>query len=1169
METWRRDVLIHPREMEMKKQITTVAFSLFMALIFIFTSCNNILDPPNTGGSPATGSEPGKGLVNISLGYSRNILPITVFDSYEFAFTRTGYTTIETDQLTAISLATGTWNLDVNAYNTINGVRTLAATANQDINIQAGTQTVTIQLTPVKTSGDGTFTYYIQIPAGTTVDELSLDDIALGGAVTSGGITTYSGIKTIPAGSYFLIINLTNAAENEAGDFEAVYIYPDNETQYGTAANPKVFASADFKAPHDNTPPIVNTGTTVTSWLGFSLNTIGTGDAPVATRYATYTDKTGTYEEVLRIVPPAAGYAGWGGYAMSRPNINGTVNISMRAWVEKGDDEDVYVFWQGRNSPYPSDSTAHKPLTADQFGKWITVNQTFDTGANMTIALMGHNNATPDEGLHGATVYIRDIRYFLNGNPVIGTHIYPESIFINEKPTTGALSLANDITQQLTLTFAPADTTYKTVTWASSATNVATVSTSGLVTPVTGATGPVTITVNGTGKNADGGNITISDSIALQINPAPVRVKITTGNGITSTDSGVTAATNAITIGDKRTVTATVTGGSGDYEIRWFVGAGEDANVTTNNVARLKAATGDENEVRAIGYTNPKASTVNDTVTGNNAGTGSVNHHTGTGSVTLYARAYQNGNRVANAEPATLTVNTTTASDTSRTMGSFNIGAVYADKFEIGGLTGMSQTDLNNMGFSTVTDANGLKPASTAAGLTIQVGSNNLTYNADTTLDSSILNYQRLSGSAGDTVVLNGSVSANKPNTVTATSGIKLHGHTLIWHESVPNWQRLLGDAAVYTQTASNTFVDSAGETISQRTAQENVRANGLKFLESYLRQVVTSTNFTASNTYLVASWDVLNEVFGERGYGTAHWTEGLATKPWSGSNPSWFDGLRRDDENVTAGINNHPVIWWHSIGPDYVYWAFYYTRKYTPAGVSLVYNDYNLDVTPTKADKAIAMMKWVNDQYTARKAADPSHDLGKGDKLADVLGLQAHYNAADTGVYSNVNTVLGKARTANLHVVVSELTGQAYDWSPEYNGARYSTDGAGAQTHWEMLPRYAEGHTDANENIRGEMTARREMNQAFIFAQAFRAYVANSDVVDRVTFFGISGGLGSYRPYCYPFDGSSRPKPIVYAIMDSEQFYQDHTQRSEAQWPKVAAQGGSGKNNNVSSDFY
>jgi len=111
-------------------------------------------------------------------------------------------------------------------------------------------------------------------------------------------------------------------------------------------------------------------------------------------------------------------------------------------------------------------------------------------------------------------------------------------------------------------------------------------------------------------------------------------------------------------------------------------------------------------------------------------------------------------------------------------------------------------------------------------------------------------------------------------------AGLKIHGHTLAWHQQSPGWMNYDG--------------------ISRNEAIEN--------LENHAKTV--AAHFKGR----VISWDVLNEAIMDNPPNPQNWRASLRQCPWL-----------------------------NAIGPDYVELVFRAAREADPAAV-LYYNDYNLD---------------------------------------------------------------------------------------------------------------------------------------------------------------------------------------------------------------------------------
>ncbi|GIJ47131.1 hypothetical protein Val02_40170 [Virgisporangium aliadipatigenens] len=127
------------------------------------------------------------------------------------------------------------------------------------------------------------------------------------------------------------------------------------------------------------------------------------------------------------------------------------------------------------------------------------------------------------------------------------------------------------------------------------------------------------------------------------------------------------------------------------------------------------------------------------------------------------------------------------------------------------------------------------------------------------------------------------------------TNGMRLRGHTLVWHNQTPAW--------VFQNASGGPLTDSAAD-----------KAILLTRLENHIRAV--AGRYAAD----VDHWDVANEVIDEN-------------QP---------DGLRRSDWYTIAGL-------------DYLRTAFRVAREVAP-NAKLFINDYNTNVT-TKRDKLYALV--------------------------------------------------------------------------------------------------------------------------------------------------------------------------------------------------------------------
>ncbi|MBE5937559.1 MAG: endo-1,4-beta-xylanase [Lachnospiraceae bacterium] len=117
-------------------------------------------------------------------------------------------------------------------------------------------------------------------------------------------------------------------------------------------------------------------------------------------------------------------------------------------------------------------------------------------------------------------------------------------------------------------------------------------------------------------------------------------------------------------------------------------------------------------------------------------------------------------------------------------------------------------------------------------------------------------------------------------------AGLKMRGHTLIWHSQTPGW-------------LFRVDYDEDGDYVDRETM--------LARMESYIKKVLTFCN--EEHPGLVYAWDVCNETM----------------------NDSQYSGHRTDSP------------WYITIGEDYIEKAFEFARKYADKDTKLFLNDYGI----------------------------------------------------------------------------------------------------------------------------------------------------------------------------------------------------------------------------------
>ena len=175
---------------------------------------------------------------------------------------------------------------------------------------------------------------------------------------------------------------------------------------------------------------------------------------------------------------------------------------------------------------------------------------------------------------------------------------------------------------------------------------------------------------------------------------------------------------------------------------------------------------------------------------------------------------------------------------------------------------------------------------------------------------------------------------AVKFDTVDATlqwcldNGVKMRGHTLVWHAQTPDWFFKEG------------FQDN-GKLVDYDTMAAR--------LDSYIEQVLTYVQTEYPG--VIYAWDVVNEAVDPDNFDPESYFS-VRTK---------YDGTRDN-------------LWYSTLGEDYVELAFVSARKYADPEVKLFYNDFNTFMS--------------NKRFNIYKLCNELHKKG----LIDGIGMQAYW---------------------------------------------------------------------------------------------------------------------------------------------------------------------------------
>jgi len=274
--------------------------------------------------------------------------------------------------------------------------------------------------------------------------------------------------------------------------------------------------------------------------------------------------------------------------------------------------------------------------------------------------------------------------------------------------------------------------------------------------------------------------------------------------------------------------------------------------------------------------------------------------------------------------------------------------------------------------------------------------------------------------------------------------------------------------------------------------ADSTSRETALDMMKTYITGVVS--HFKGR----VYKWDVLNEAFPDGGFSF-----------------DWKTSMRNDPQNGNP--------WFIKIGSDFVYEGFLAARLADPAA-TLYYNDYNLNhnsfnlETLSKTTLVRDMVRDVNQRYAeelpAIKASNPNINLTRTNKLIEGIGLQSHHNTTVTP--DSVRKSIEIFRPLGVELSISELDvlGQSYQ--------NFESIGQGTNKHGQT--------TVTPEGLE---------TQARLYGEYFTIFLENSDIISRVTFWGVSDNE-SWRSAALPqlFDPENNAKSAYFKVIEALEAY-------------------------------
>lgn len=261
-------------------------------------------------------------------------------------------------------------------------------------------------------------------------------------------------------------------------------------------------------------------------------------------------------------------------------------------------------------------------------------------------------------------------------------------------------------------------------------------------------------------------------------------------------------------------------------------------------------------------------------------------------------------------------------------------------------------------------------------------------------------------------------------------NGVKVWGHTLLWHAQTGRWF----------------FEGSDGQPATRELALERLKNHIFTVAGRYKGKLI--------------GWDVVNEAIADSGAGE------------------------------TENLRN--FSWYKTVGPDVINIAFKWAHEADP-DAKLYYNDYNIEqgaVENTgKHASSLILLKRL---------------IAEGVPITGV-GIQGHWHL-DTNL-EDVEKAITNYATLGLEVSITELDVTATG----SNSGAFGVNGG--------------DRTIPKENY---------LKQAEVYKKLFEIFKRHSDLIDRVTFWGISDGRSwRWGQDALLFDRKLQPKPAFNAIIE------------------------------------
>ncbi|HLJ95455.1 MAG TPA: endo-1,4-beta-xylanase [Gemmataceae bacterium] len=186
---------------------------------------------------------------------------------------------------------------------------------------------------------------------------------------------------------------------------------------------------------------------------------------------------------------------------------------------------------------------------------------------------------------------------------------------------------------------------------------------------------------------------------------------------------------------------------------------------------------------------------------------------------------------------------------------------------------------------------------------------------------------------------------------------------------------------------------------------------------------------------------------------------------------------------------------WMRAVGPEYLTLAFQFAHEADP-DAKLYYNDYGIEAGPKHGSSMVLLRRLIKDGV-------PIYGVG----------IQGHWSTANVP-YAALDKAIADYAALGLKVSITELDVTIRGAS----GGQFGR-GPGGRGRGEVSP-------PSPQDLKA---------QADAYARLFAIFIKHKDVVERVTFWGLSDRR-TWRFGQHPliFDANNQPKPAYAAIVDA-----------------------------------